>query len=78
MHVEPAFRHGAAIELLTEHTHSISVRQLSALTAIADNKYQIPRVVAQLKDQRQYLFMYLDALFDKDPHLAMDYSDMQV
>ena len=22
--------------------------------------------------------MYLDALFDKDPHLAFDYSDLQV
>jgi hypothetical protein len=39
---------------------------------------QIPRVVSQLQSHRQYLFMYLDALFDKDPHLAFDYSDLQV
>lgn len=39
---------------------------------------QIPRVVAQLQDHRRFLFMYLDSLFDKDPHLAFDYSDLQV
>ncbi|BGP45376.1 Vacuolar protein sorting-associated protein 41 [Rhodotorula kratochvilovae] len=54
--------HGTAIELLVDHTHSIP----------------IPRVIAQLQDQRRFLFMYLDALFDKDPHLAFDYSDLQV
>lgn len=35
-------------------------------------------MVAQLQDHRKYLYMYLDALFDKDPHLAFDYSDLQV
>ncbi|GAA5973692.1 hypothetical protein JCM11641_005083 [Rhodosporidiobolus odoratus] len=54
--------HGTAIELLVDHTHSIP----------------IPRVVSQLKDQRKYLYMYLDALFDRDAHLAFDYSDLQV
>ncbi|KPV76970.1 uncharacterized protein RHOBADRAFT_51945 [Rhodotorula graminis WP1] len=54
--------HGTAIELLVDHTHSIP----------------IPRVVAQLQDHRRFLFMYLDSLFDKDPHLAFDYSDLQV
>ncbi|KAI5478965.1 vacuolar protein sorting VPS41 [Pseudohyphozyma bogoriensis] len=55
-------QHGTAIALLVDHTHSIP----------------IPRVVSQLLSHRQYLFMYLDALFDKDPHLAFDYSDLQV
>ncbi|GAA6004052.1 Vps41p [Rhodotorula paludigena] len=55
-------QHGTAIELLVDHTHSIP----------------IPRVIAQLQDHRRYLFMYLDALFDKDPQLAFDYSDLQV
>ncbi|KAL8279333.1 hypothetical protein RQP46_008370 [Phenoliferia psychrophenolica] len=59
---KPAARHGAAIALLVDHTHSIP----------------IPRVVSQLQSHRQYLFMYLDALFDQDPHLAFDYSDLQV
>ncbi|GAA6038514.1 hypothetical protein JCM8097_004607 [Rhodosporidiobolus ruineniae] len=55
-------RHGTAVELLVDHTHSIP----------------IPRVVSQLQSHRKYLYMYLDALFDKDPHLAFDYSDLQV
>ncbi|GAA5924717.1 Vps41p [Sporobolomyces koalae] len=55
-------QHGTAIDLLVDHTHSIP----------------IPRVISQLQDHRQYLFLYLDALFDKDPHLAFDYSDLQV
>lgn len=59
---ETTSKHGAAISLLVDHTHSIP----------------IPRVVAQLQDHRPFLFMYLDALFDKDPHLAFDYSDLQV
>ncbi|GAA5884825.1 hypothetical protein JCM6882_007110 [Rhodosporidiobolus microsporus] len=54
--------HGTAIGLLVDHTHSIP----------------IPRVVSQLQDHRKFLYMYLDALFDKDAHLAFDYSDLQV
>ncbi|BGP29523.1 Vacuolar protein sorting-associated protein 41 [Rhodotorula toruloides] len=60
--LESESRHGTAIELLVDHTHSIP----------------IPRVISQLQDSRKYLYMYLDALFDKDPHLAFDYSDVQV
>ncbi|SCZ92265.1 BZ3500_MvSof-1268-A1-R1_Chr5-2g07747 [Microbotryum saponariae] len=55
-------RHGKAIELLVNHTHSIPVS----------------KVIAQLKRHRRYLYMYLDALFDEDPHLAFDHSDLQV
>ncbi|GAA5842868.1 hypothetical protein JCM3766R1_005688 [Sporobolomyces carnicolor] len=55
-------QHGNAVDLLVDHTHSIP----------------IPRVIAQLQDHRHYLYLYLDALFDKDPHLAFDYSDLQV
>ncbi|PRQ73281.1 vacuolar assembling protein VPS41 [Rhodotorula toruloides] len=60
--LESESRHGTAIELLVDHTHSIP----------------IPRVISQLQESRKYLYMYLDALFDKDPHLAFDYSDLQV
>lgn len=35
-------------------------------------------MISQLQSHRQFLFVYLDALFDKDPHLAFDYSDLQV
>jgi len=54
--------HGAAIKLLVDHTHSIPVQ----------------RVVQQLSGRPQYLFMYLDALYEKDADLASDYSDRQV
>jgi len=60
--VGPSSKHGTAISLLVDHTHSIP----------------IPRVIQQLEGHREFLFMYLDALFDKDPHLAFDYSDLQV
>ncbi|KAH7884097.1 hypothetical protein F5I97DRAFT_1814387 [Phlebopus sp. FC_14] len=53
---------GEAIALLVDHTHSIPVG----------------RVVQQLRDRRQYLFLYLDALFQKDQHLASDFADLQV
>jgi hypothetical protein len=55
-------KHGAAIDLLAEHSHSIP----------------IPRVLDQLKNHRRYLYMYLDTLYDKDPHLAPEYADLQV
>jgi hypothetical protein len=32
-------------------------------------------VVAQLQSNRYYLYMYLDALFQKDPQSAYEYSD---
>ncbi|EJD01725.1 vacuolar assembling protein VPS41 [Fomitiporia mediterranea MF3/22] len=51
-----------AIALLVDHTFSIPV----------------PRVVQQLEGRPQFLYLYLDALFAKDPHLASDYADEQV
>ncbi|KAJ9117531.1 hypothetical protein QFC22_004381 [Naganishia vaughanmartiniae] len=61
---EPAAttRHGKAIALLIDHTYSIP----------------IPRVVNQLASRPKYLYMYLDALFRKDPHLTVEYSDRLV
>ncbi|WRT70170.1 uncharacterized protein IL334_007164 [Kwoniella shivajii] len=55
-------KHGAAIELLVDHTHSIP----------------IDRVVLQLEEKPKYLYMYLDALFDKDPQYCLPYSDRMV
>lgn len=54
--------HGAAIKLLVDHTHSIPV----------------VRVVQQLEVRPDYLFMYLDSLYDKDPYLTSDYADRQL
>jgi hypothetical protein len=39
---------------------------------------QIARVVNQLQSRPKYLYMYLDALFRKDPHLTVEYSDRLV
>lgn len=36
------------------------------------------RVVAQLEEKPRYLFMYLDCLFEKDPHLVAQYGDKHV
>lgn len=72
---------GTAITLLVDHTHSIPVRLFHLILntlILIPIMTQIPRVVSQLQSHRQYLYMYLDALFDKDPHLAFDYSDLQV
>ncbi|GFZ48801.1 hypothetical protein JCM24511_06550 [Saitozyma sp. JCM 24511] len=55
-------KHGAAIQLLVDHTHSIP----------------IDRVVSQLDAKPKYLYMYLDALFDKDPQFSLPYSDRMV
>ncbi|WWD19691.1 hypothetical protein CI109_104155 [Kwoniella shandongensis] len=55
-------KHGAAIQLLVDHTHSIP----------------IDRVVNQLEAKPKYLYMYLDALFDKDPQFCLPYSDRMV
>lgn len=55
-------RPGRAIQLLVDHVHSIPPQ----------------RVVAQLEAKPRYLHQYLDALFDIDPQLVAEYSDLQV
>ncbi|PWN54103.1 hypothetical protein IE53DRAFT_39224 [Violaceomyces palustris] len=55
-------KHGAAIDLLVDHTHSIPIH----------------RVIKQLENQPKFLYMYLDALFDRDSQLVSDFSDLQV
>ncbi|CDW96747.1 hypothetical protein, partial [Sporisorium scitamineum] len=55
-------KHGAAIDLLVDHTYSIP----------------IGRVIAQLESHPRYLYMYLDALFDRDPQQVTPFCDVQV
>ncbi|CAD6885830.1 unnamed protein product [Tilletia controversa] len=55
-------KHGTAIDLLVEHTHSIPV----------------PQVVSQLETKPRFLHMYLDTLFDKDPPAVSHFSDIQI
>lgn len=74
-------RHGAAINLLVDHTHSIPVSSwVSRMrkTELTRSLSQINRVVAQLEGAPKFLYMYLDALFDRDPQLAVDFADLQV
>lgn len=35
-------------------------------------------MVQQLQDKPYYLFLYLDALVDRDPHLVSEFADLQV
>ena len=36
------------------------------------------RVVQQLQSRPFFLYLYLNALFQKDPHLTSEYADTQV
>ncbi|KAK7454562.1 Vacuolar protein sorting-associated protein 41 [Stygiomarasmius scandens] len=54
-------RKGEAIELLVNNVHSIP----------------IGRVVQQLHAKPRYLFLYLDAIVNKDPNLLVGFSDLQ-
>ncbi|KAK7061202.1 vacuolar assembling protein [Favolaschia claudopus] len=51
-----------AIALLVDHIHSIPVG----------------RVVQQLQSRPYFLFLYLDALMDKEPHMVSPFADMQI
>ncbi|KAF7354801.1 Vacuolar assembling protein [Mycena sanguinolenta] len=51
-----------AIALLVDHIHSIPVG----------------RVVQQLQSRDYFLFLYLDALMDKEPHMVSPFADLQV
>ncbi|KAI0672661.1 vacuolar protein sorting-associated protein 41 [Trametes maxima] len=53
---------------------------VGAITLLVDHIHSIPigRVVQQLQARPAYLYLYLDALFHKDPHLTSIYADIQV
>ncbi|EIW51779.1 vacuolar protein sorting-associated protein 41 [Trametes versicolor FP-101664 SS1] len=53
---------------------------VAAITLLVDHIHSIPigRVVQQLQSRPAYLYLYLDALFHKDPHLTSAYADTQV
>lgn len=69
------------IALLVNNTHSIPVSHcLLSMLLIADVIWecQVIRVVQQLQNRPYYLFLYLDALIEKDAHLASEFADLQV
>ncbi|CAB3979402.1 vacuolar sorting-associated 41 homolog [Paramuricea clavata] len=51
-----------------------------AVSMLVDNieKVSIEIVVRQLTPQPEYLYTYLDAVFQKDPELSMDFHEIQV
>ncbi|OZJ04120.1 hypothetical protein BZG36_02827 [Bifiguratus adelaidae] len=51
-----------AVQMLVQHTDAIKPRT----------------VVQQLKSKRKYLHTYLDALFERDPQLGIEFHDLQV
>lgn len=61
----PAMRkkaRGDAIPLLVQNSHSIPIQ----------------KVVSQLEGRPYFLYLYLDALFEKDPELSASYLERQV
>ena len=50
----------------------------SIITLIHIRALQVARVAQQLQSRPYYLYLYLDALFEKDATLASDYADDQV
>jgi hypothetical protein len=39
---------------------------------------KVGRVVQQLQSRPYFLFLYLDALMDKEPHMVSPFADVQV
>ncbi|KAF9449029.1 vacuolar protein sorting-associated protein 41 [Macrolepiota fuliginosa MF-IS2] len=54
--------------------------QSEAIRLLVNNIHSIPiiRVVQQLQNKPYYLFLYLDALVERDPHLVSEFADLQV
>jgi vacuolar protein sorting-associated protein 41 len=69
---------GQAINLLVNYTQSIPVRSLQVLYPQTLMVVQMSRVVQQLEPRPYYLYLYLDALFERDRHLGYQYADRQV
>lgn len=71
---------GVAITLLVDHIHSIPVRHFVVFLVklYHSPRAKIARVVQQLRSRSRFLFLYLDALFEKDAHLISDFADTLV
>jgi len=69
---------GQAIDLLVNYTQSIPVSSIRARYLRALSVVQMSRVVQQLEARPYFLYLYLDALFERDRHLGSQYADRQV
>jgi len=63
---------------LVNYTQSIPVGSIRARYPRLLIVVQMSRVVQQLESRPYYLYLYLDALFDRDRHLGYQYADRQV
>ncbi|PSS08839.1 hypothetical protein PHLCEN_2v3454 [Hermanssonia centrifuga] len=68
------------IEKRRKSGEQVDPGQSAAITLLVDHIHSIPigRVVQQLQSRPYYLYLYLDALFAKDPHLTSHFADAQV
>ncbi|KAF8211727.1 vacuolar assembling protein VPS41 [Mycena galopus ATCC 62051] len=75
--------------LLVEFDHELmekrkqegqSAEKSQAIALLVDHIHSIPvgRVVQQLQSRPYFLFLYLDALMDKEPHMVSPFADLQV
>ncbi|PCH40689.1 hypothetical protein WOLCODRAFT_117498 [Wolfiporia cocos MD-104 SS10] len=67
-------------ELMEKEDGQAEPGQSRAISLLVDHIHSIPigRVVQQLQSRPYYLYLYLDALFHKDPHFTSDFADIQV
>lgn len=75
---EDKVERGQAINLLVNYTQSIPVSPIHARYLRLLIIVQMSRVVQQLDPRPYYLYLYLDALFERDRHLGYQYADRQV
>ncbi|KAF9498914.1 vacuolar assembling protein VPS41 [Pleurotus eryngii] len=68
------------VEQRRKNGEIVNDKESPAITLLVDHIHSIPigRVVQQLQSRPYYLFLYLDALFEKDPYLTADFADIQV
>ena len=59
---------------------TVDDRGSEAIRLLVDHEHSIPtgRVVQQLESRPYFLFLYLSALLERDPHVASDYGDLLV
>lgn len=66
-------------DLISKSGHE-NVGQWQSIVLLVDHTHSIPihRVVPQLQGHRRFLYLYLNALFERDPQLVAIYSDTLV
>ncbi|CAO3594593.1 unnamed protein product [Absidia cylindrospora] len=68
---------------LIKKDHDQQTKKLSAMPAVQllvknTEAMQPAKIVRQLRHHRHFLYIYLDALFDRDHHIGYEFHDLQV